>query len=63
MILLNNFNYFQKQDLYICDSEDENFHPIEPIKVLKELKIEPTDVIRKNNGDLKDFYRIGKIIG
>ena len=63
VILLNNFNYYQKQELYICDSEDENFEKMEPITILENLKIEPTDVIRKNNGDIKDFYRIGKKIG
>ena len=25
VIQLNNFNYYQKQNLYICDSDDENF--------------------------------------
>ena len=30
---------------------------------LQEVKIKSTNFVKKNNGNLKKFYRIGKVIG
>jgi len=43
------------------DLEDSNDEEI--IRNIEDVLIEPNDFILENSGNIRDFYRIGKIIG
>ena len=63
---LNNFNYFERQELYQLNNSDEESNEDEDGNVVNRIEdvfIQPNDFIFENTGNIRDHYRIGQIIG